>query len=204
MTQPFTQYLRTLRAAMLGAYEHQQYTFGSLLKKLPIVRDASRVPLVSVVLNIDQAIQGLHFYDLEVEFFSNPRRYENFELALNAVESSTGLLLECSYNTDLFDAQSIRRRLEEFEVFLAGIVADANQPVAQIPVLPQTEHHQLLTEWNPPTKVDPQPTCIHQRFEQWAEQTPNATALVYADEHLTYRELNQQANALAHHLRGLG
>ncbi|MEH1924782.1 MAG: amino acid adenylation domain-containing protein [Nostoc sp.] len=201
----FSDYLQTRRSAVLDAYDHQQFTFGSLVKKLLLPRDSSRIPLVPIIFNIDQALDSdkLPFIELEVEFFSNPRAFENFELFINATESHGELILECQYNTNLFDADTIRRRMAEFETLLSGIVANPNQTIAKLPILPAVEQ-QLLATWNNTQTAYPQDICIHQLFEAQVQKTPDAIAVVFEDEQISYRELNQQANQLAHYLQSLG
>ncbi|MDZ7993449.1 MAG: non-ribosomal peptide synthetase [Nostoc sp. EfeVER01] len=201
----FSDYLQTRRSAVLDAYDHQQFTFGSLVKKLVLPRDSSRIPLVPIIFNVDQALDSdrLPFIDLEVEFFSNPRAFENFELFINATESHGELILECQYNTNLFDADTIRRRMAEFETLLLGIVANPNQIIAKLPILPAVEQ-QLLATWNNTQTAYPQDICIHQLFETQVEKTPDAIAVVFEDEQISYRELNQRANQLAHYLQSLG
>ncbi|MEH1786466.1 MAG: amino acid adenylation domain-containing protein [Nostoc sp.] len=201
----FSDYLQTRRSAVLDAYDHQQFTFGSLVKKLLLPRDSSRIPLVPIIFNVDQALDSdkLPFIDLEVEFFSNPRAFENFELFINATESHGQLILECQYNTNLFDADTIRRRIAEFETLLSGIVANPNQTIAKLPILPAVEQ-QLLATWNNTQTAYPQDICIHQLFEAQVERTPDAIAVVFEDEQISYRELNLRANQLAHYLQSLG
>ncbi len=201
----FSDYLQTRRSAVLDAYDHQQFTFGSLIKKLVFPRDSSRIPLVPITFNIDQGLDGnsLPFTGLEVEFFSNPRAFENFELFINATELRGQMTLECQYNTNLFDANTIRRRMAEFETLLAGIVANPNQIIAKLPILPTTEQH-LLASWNNTQTAYPEDLCIHQLFETQVEKTPDAIAVVFEDEQISYRELNLRANQLAHYLQSLG
>ena len=201
----FSDYLQTRRSAVLDAYDHQQFTFGSLVKKLVLPRDSSRIPLVPIIFNVDQALDSdqLPFIDLEVEFFSNPRAFENFELFINATELHGELILECQYNTNLFDADTIRRRMAEFETLLLGIVANPNQSIAKLPILPAVEQ-QLLATWNNTQTAYPQDICIHQLFETQVEKTPDAIAVVFEEELISYRELNLRANQLAHYLQSLG
>lgn len=201
----FSDYLQTRRSAVLDAYDHQQFTFGSLIKKLVFPRDSSRIPLVPITFNIDQGLDGnsLPFTGLEVEFFSNPRAFENFELFINATELRGQMTLECQYNTNLFDANTIRRRMAEFETLLAGIVANPNQIIAKLPILPTTEQ-QLLASWNNTQTAYPEDLCIHQLFETQVEKTPDAIAVVFEDKQISYRELNLRANQLAHYLQSLG
>ncbi|WP_375467717.1 amino acid adenylation domain-containing protein [uncultured Nostoc sp.] len=201
----FSDYLQMRRSAVLDAYDHQQFTFGSLVKKLVLPRDSSRIPLVPIIFNVDQALESdqLSFIDLEVEFFSNPRTFENFELFINATELHGELILECQYNTNLFDADTIRRRMAEFETLLLGIVANPNQSIAKLPILPAVEQ-QLLATWNNTQTAYPQDICIHQLFETQVEKTPDAIAVVFEEELISYGELNLRTNQLAHYLQSLG
>ena len=116
---------------------------------------------------------------------------------------SISLTLECQYNTNLFDADTIRRRMAEFETLLAGIVANPDQSIAKLPLLPEAEQ-QLLTAWNRTEAAYPQDKCIHQLFEAQVARSPSAVAVVFEDQQLTYRELDRRANQLAHYLQTLG
>jgi amino acid adenylation domain-containing protein len=202
--QPFSDYLKSRRSQVLDAYDHQQFTFGRLLQKLAITRDPSRIPLVPVLFNIDQALDTaqLPFPGLEVDLSTNPRAYENFEWFINATELAGHVTLECQYNTNLFDAETIRRRLAEFETLLRGIVAHPEQRIDRLPLLPVSEQ-QILHHWNT-TQVAYPPVCIHQLIETQVTRSPTAIAIAYADQSLTYETLNTQANQLAHYLQSLG
>lgn len=204
--QSFIDYLRSRRTAILDALDCQQLTFGTLVKKLAIPRDLSRIPLVPVTFNLDVQLTEyqLNFDGFKAEVFSNPRTYENFEWAVNASETKNKLVLECQYNTNLFDAATIRRRMAEFEVLLEGIVANPECPLQNLPILTAAEQQQLLVEWNNTQTNYPESACIHQLFEVQAEQTPDAVALVFGEQQLTYKQLNCRANQLAHYLQTLG
>lgn len=147
--QGFTDYLPLLHRTLLDAYEHQQVTFSRLLKHMMIPRDSSRLPLIPVRFNLAREVgeRLIRVHGVEFEMFTNPRCFENFEIFLDAMEQEGALALECYYNTDLFDAQTIRQRLEEFEVLLEGIVASPGQAIATLPLLPEAEQ-QLLQVWN--------------------------------------------------------
>jgi amino acid adenylation domain-containing protein len=201
----FIDYLQSRRSTVLDAYDHQQFTLGSLVQKLSIPRDSSRIPLAPILLNIDQALDSskLPFDSLEVSLFSNPRSYENFELFVNATELAGNLTLECQYNTNLFDAETIRCRMAELETLLEGIVANPSQLILELPLLPISEQ-QLLAGWNDTQTLFPQDICIHQLVEAQVERTPDAIAVVFEDRQLTYRELDARANQLARHLQTLG
>ena len=204
-TQAFSDYLQIRRPIILDAYDHQLFTFGSLIEKLAIPRDTSRIPLVPITFNLDQGLDNdrLLFEDLKVEFSTNPRSYENFEIFINATELRGKVTLECQYNTNLFDAATIRRRLAEFETLLIGIVAAPDTTIDRLPLLPETEL-QLLTSWNQAPVDYPRNSSIQEVFEAQVLATPDAIALIFENEQLSYQELNGRANHLAHYLRGLG
>jgi non-ribosomal peptide synthetase component F len=120
------------------------------------------------------------------------------------VDSSEGISGFVVYSTDLFDAATITRMLGHFQTLLEGIVANPEQRLADLPILSEAERHQLLVEWNTTQTDYPKNQCIHQLFEAQVEQTPDATALVFEDKHITYRELNIRSNKLAHYLQKQG
>lgn len=203
--QSFGEYLSRRKVAVLDAYDRQEFTFGSLIKKLKLPRDPSRIPLVPVVFNIDRGLETdrLPFDGLTVELFSNPRSYENFELYINATELTDRFVLECQYNTNLFDAATIRQRLAEFETLLAGIVANPDRAIALLPILPESER-QLLAQWQQLRSVSTPDRCLHQWFQAKVAENPDAIAVVYETQKLTYQDLDRQANQLAHHLQSVG
>jgi amino acid adenylation domain-containing protein len=193
-----------LRRRLLDALDHQGLSFGTLVRKMRLPRDPSRVPLVSLVFNLDPTMSGAAFEDLDVEVRSNPRSFENFDVFFNAVEDARGLTLECTYNTDLFDEETIDRRLAELQTLLSGIAADPDREIAALPLLPERERRRLLCEWNDTGVAYPADACLHRVFEAQVERTPDAPALLFEGGQLTYAELNRRANRLARRLRGLG
>jgi amino acid adenylation domain-containing protein len=198
--QSFTDYLQQRRSTILDAYEHQDLTFGSLISKLALPRDPSRIPLAPIMFNLERAtaVRGL-FNGLEFESGLNPRDFETFELFINAVDKTDKIVLECQYNTNLFDRQTIQRRLAEFATLLRGIVAHPAQSIATLPLLSEPARQQLLGDWNQTQREYPS-ICLHQLVETQAKLTPEAVAVVFGDEQLTYAELDRQANQLANYL----
>ncbi len=203
----FSEYLRARNSQLLDDYEHQDFTFGSLLKKLAIPRDASRIPLISAVFNIDlNPDDDPHRFDrLTVDTVTNHSAFATFEFFLNAATTTDGQLhLDCQYNTNLFSAATIQRRLAAFENILEQIVEPVTRSISELSLLSLSAEHQLLVTWND-TKTDyPHTKCIHQLFEQRVEIEPEAIALICEQQQLTYRELNHRANQLANYLIGLG
>ena len=201
----FEALVKAVRGTMLDAYDHQQYTYGTLLKKLPIARDPSRLPLVSILFNIDQALaaEAKRFEGLAFDFASNPRHFENFELFINAMDTGSGIRLECQYNLDLFDAATIRRWMAAYESLLRAFVKDSAVPVGAAPLL-SAEERACLAQWNETSMPYPREACLHELVSAQAARTPDRVAVVGGAREMTYAELDQASNRLARRLRGLG
>ncbi len=201
----FSEYLRARNSSILDDYDHQEFTFGSLLQKLAVPRDASRIPLITAVFNIDLDSGSPNDFDrLKVESSLNRGAFSTFEFFLNGASTANGqIALDCQYNTNLFSGDTIQRRLSEFASLLTHIVEQENQPISHLSLLSSAAAQQLLVEWNQ-TQVDYPQQCIHQLFEEQVAINGAAIALVFQQEQLTYAELNQRANHLANYLLTLG
>jgi len=127
-----------------------------------------------------------------------------FDLSLEIVERPDGFSAVFEYDAGLFEATTIQRMATHFQTLLEGIVANPQQRLSDLPLLTVAERHQLLVEWNQTQADYPSDHCIHQLFEAQVERTPDAIAVVYEDQQLTYQELNCRANQLAHYLQTLG
>jgi aspartate racemase len=141
---------------------------------------------------------------LDVQSVRTDSDTAKFDLTLSVVEGAGELKASLAYNTDLFDNATITRMLGHFQVLLEGVVANPDQRLSDLPILTEAEHHQLLVEWNDTKREYPKDKCIHELFEEQVERSPDAVAVVFEDQQLSYRELNQQANQVAHYLRRLG
>jgi len=201
----FSTLLGDCSSSLLDAYEHQSLTYGSLLKKLPIQRDPSRLPLVSVMFNIDQAVKSQFdgFPGIDVELRSNPRHFENFELFINAAQLEGGLRLECQYNTDLFDEQTVRRWLDSYAILLRAAVAAPEQPLNRLAWLSEGDAA-MLRGFQPTRTWFARADLMQSAFERQAAKEPDRVALSCGDIRLTYAELDRRANQVAHILRTHG
>ncbi len=198
--EAFPELLKAVRREVFDATEHQGFSFGSLVKKLPLSRDPGRVPLVPVTFNVDQAMAPFAMGGVRAEVVLNPRRFENFEISLNAAESPADqVVLECTYNRDLFDAETIERRMAEFESFVDAMIAAPERPVDLLGLLPEKERA-LLDQWNG-TDMDAPLTLLHERV---VAQMPDRIAAVCNGDEISYGELECRANQLAHYLVSLG
>lgn len=124
------------KEAVLSAYDNQEFTFGSLLKVIPLKRDVSRIPLVSVIFNIDQQPigQGLDFKGLNCSYKTNPRHFENFEIFVNATVCGDHVVLETQYNTDLFSSDSINKWLSSLNQLLNIVSENIDIQIDKLPL----------------------------------------------------------------------
>jgi len=198
------EHLTTTRGQLLDAYDHQEFTYGTLLQKLTIPRDASRLPLIEVQFNLEKLGDNLRFEGVRTEVHSNPKGFVNTDLFLNVTETSDDLLLNCDYNTDLIDQSTLERWLASYATILRGIVADANGEVENLEILDTAQRRLVLDEWNR-TVVDFGPyEPVYRTIERQAAQTPNRVAVICGGEEWTYRQLNEYSNRMARHLRRQG
>ncbi|MFN7216594.1 amino acid adenylation domain-containing protein, partial [Microcystis sp.] len=201
----FSQLLTRVREVTMDAYAHQDLPFEMLVEALQPERDLSHTPLFQVAFVLQNtpkseiAMTGLTVTDLPPE-----NTTAKFDLTLAMVNTDDGLKGVWEYNTDLFESSTIERLSGHFLNLLGGIAANPQVRISQLPLLTESETNQLLIEWNN-TQVDyPEYKCIHQLFEEQVKRTPDAIAVVCSQQQLTYNELNNRANQLAHYLRKLG
>ncbi|WP_249039727.1 non-ribosomal peptide synthetase/type I polyketide synthase [Archangium gephyra] len=199
----FSEQLAAVKSVLLDGYEHQAYRFATLLEKLRIPRDPSVSPLVTVAFNLDRPVSAPRMSGLETDWLPRPISFAVAELGLSIVELRGELSLDWDYNTDLFDAATIRRTMGHFRRLLEGIAANPEQRLGELPLLSEEERG-CFAEWNRTTAPGHGLACVHHLFEAQVRRTPGAPALSFGGETLTYGELNARANQVAHHLRSLG
>jgi amino acid adenylation domain-containing protein/non-ribosomal peptide synthase protein (TIGR01720 family) len=200
----FRELLGRVREVTLGAYEHQDLPFDLLVEELKPQRDLSHTPLFQVMFVLQNApMSAVELSGLTLQALQSETSTAKFDLTLLMEETESGIRGALEYNTDLFDAATIARMAKHLQTLLAGIVANPDQQMAQLPLLTANEQHQLLT-WNQTLAEYSLNQCIHELFEQQVEKTPDVVAVVFEDQQLTYQQLNTKANQLAHHLQKLG
>ncbi|MGB6629861.1 MAG: amino acid adenylation domain-containing protein, partial [Terriglobales bacterium] len=198
------QFLAQMKETVLAGYDHQNYTYGRLVRKLQIPRDPSRLPLTEVQFNLERVGGDMTFDGFQAEADPNPKSFVNFDIFLNVVESKDGLMLDCDYNTGLFDESTIARWLSHYETLLLGMVENADQSISRLPLLNQADRRQLAIDWNQTAADYPRSLCVHQLFELQAKKTPDVIAAAFESEQLSYRDLDRRANQLANYLRSTG
>ncbi|KVQ86816.1 non-ribosomal peptide synthetase, partial [Burkholderia ubonensis] len=199
-------FLAGTRQNLLDALEHQDFPFAELVREIGAQRDLNAAPLVSAVFNLEPVSALPELPGLKVGLVAPLIRHTAFDLNVNVLDAGQELLIDCDYNTDLFEQSTVQRFLGIYRKLLTSLAGDASAAVARLPLLSDAERNTLTVEWNR-TDTDfgadaEQP--LHRLFEQQAERTPDAVAAVHDDASLTYAELNLRANRLAHHLIALG
>ncbi|WP_236143257.1 non-ribosomal peptide synthetase [Nostoc sp. CMAA1605] len=201
----FRELLSRVRQVCLEAYTHQDVPFEQLVEVLQPERDLSHTPIFQVMFALQNVPIGeLQLPNLSVKPLEPLVKTAKFDLTLSMEERNGCLVGEWEYNTDLFDDTTIERMVKNFQVLLSGILTAPEQNIWELPLLDETERHQLLVTWNHHQVSFTNDQCIHQLFEEQVEKTPDAVAVIFDNQEITYQELNQRANQLANYLRVLG
>ncbi len=201
----FSEFLSQVRQVATSAYTHQDVPFEQVVEALQPERSLSYNPLFQVVFVLENfLLDTLELPDVTLTPQFVERGTSQFDLTLAVWETKAGLIGSWEYNSDLFEPDTIARMTSHFQTLLAAIIANPNQSIGELPLLSQQERHQLLVEWNDTYTPYPKSKCIHELFEEQVEKTPNAIAVVYENQSLTYQQLNDRANQLAHYLQTLG
>ncbi len=199
--ESFLSLLRQLRSTTLDAYAHQDLPFERLVQELQPERDMSRSPLFQVMLVLQIVPpQAFELPGLTLSALETSSRTAKFDLMMRLVEKPDGIFAELEYDTDLFERETIKRMIGDFQVLLESVTANPLEKVSTVQLLTQTERTRLLEEWNQTDAEYARDTCLHQLFELQVDRTPDATCLIGDGVLLTYQELDHRANQLAHYL----
>ncbi len=202
----FTELLERVRVMALGAYAHQDLPFEKLVEELQPERDTGRSPLFQAMMVLQNvpSTAGGEVKGLQLRMIETARETTQFDLVLNVSWAIGELQLGLEYNTDLFEQSTIKRILRYFNMLLESVVSDPEQRLSELQLVTPEEREQLLVHWNDTASEYPRENGIHQVFEDQVERTPEAPAVLFEGQQVTYKELNQRANRLAHHLQRLG
>jgi amino acid adenylation domain-containing protein len=199
----FRELLSRVRGVVLDALAHQDAPFPHVVRELRHRPDLSRNPLFQVVLSQQPQLPSMTSgWDLATEEICNGG--SKLDLMIVIDDRRDRIFGPITYNPDLFDESAIRQLAGNWKALLTGAVVEPGKRVAELPVLTDEERNQIVVEWNETRVTYPKDLCLPALLEAQVERTPDATAVVYEEERLSYRELNARANQLAHHLRKLG
>ncbi|MBK8552371.1 MAG: AMP-binding protein [Ignavibacteria bacterium] len=202
----FSDFLKQVKSVTLEAYEHQDVPFEKVVDAVVGERDQSRSPLFQVML-VNQTIPDITEFllgdvKLSKETFAN--EISKFDLTFHILETPTGIQGSVEYSTDLFKEETIDRMVGHFTELLKSVVKDANQSIGLLQMITDSEKKKILKEFGISETDYPKKKSITDLFEEQAARTPQATAIVFENETLTYQELNERSNQLAHYLRSKG
>jgi len=201
----FRELLARVREVALGAYAHHDLPFELLVAELRTNREANRNPLFQIAFDLQNApapaleLPGLTLHPHELTAATT-----RFDLELHLTSTAEGITGALVYSTELFEESTIRTFAERFRMLLGAVVANSDQRLSRIDLLTDAERKRLLSDWNDTARTYPDQSCIPDLFETWASRTPDSIALAFGDVRITYDELNQRANQLAHYLKSYG
>lgn len=200
----FRELLGRVRDTALDAYAHQEIPFDKLVEELHPERSLSHTPLFQVIFAFENTPPAQVFPGLKMKWLEVDRGTSRCDLSLFATDQPDGVSCMWEYSTDLFDSETIERMMLNFETLLASLIDQPQERISYLQCCSEAERRRLLVEWNSARSGSTDERCMPQLFEAQVEQTPEATALVFADERLTFAELNARANQLARYLRRRG
>ncbi|HSK63090.1 MAG TPA: amino acid adenylation domain-containing protein, partial [Pyrinomonadaceae bacterium] len=202
----FRELLQRERATVLEGFANQDLPFGKLVQELRPVQDASRNPIVqhSLIYLDFPELTVMETLGLTAKHLDIDNGASRFDMTLAMTETEQGYEVDIEYPTDLYRRERIERMTKHLENILESVVVNPTQRLSDLPLLSENEERQLLIEWNDTAVEYPFDRCIHELFEAQVAHRPDAVALLFENERLTYRELNEQANRVAHYLREAG
>ncbi|MCP4660216.1 MAG: AMP-binding protein, partial [bacterium] len=201
----FQELLARVRQEALDAYAHQDVPFERLVEELQPQRDLSTSPLFQVAFTLQNAPQeNLELPGLTLSAMAVEGSVAKFDLTLSFEQSAGGIFGGLEYNVDLFDATTMDRFLAHFVRLLEGVVEDPERRLSELPWWSEASRHQLLVEWNDTPGDATDARSVHELFEAQVRRAPDAVAVEYGRERVSYRELDARADRLARELAGLG
>ena len=198
----FRELLSRIRQVALAAYAHHDAPFDRLVSELHPQRSRSHAPLVQVMFQLRRLPKQVELSDLTLTEYRVETRSASSELAFELAEISEGLLCRAQHRSDLFDSETIGRLLSHYRTLLESIVSDPSRRLSELRLLSERQRRRLLFEWARPTFESSRSVRVLDLFDAQVARRPDALAVVCEGRTLTYRELDKQANQLAHHLRG--
>lgn len=195
--QSIGMYLKRLQGVVLNAYEHRDFTYGSLVHALKIPAASGRLPLSEVQFNVEKLGTSVRFSRLDSKVLANSKHFVNFDLFLNIVEGAHGLRLECDFNTDLFDEKTIGRWLQYYRNLLTSIVEDVTIATGRLTIFEAEELEWLTRTINKTYKPYPRDSTISSAITRQLDRFPDSTAVEFSDDRLSCGDLERQTTCLA-------
>ncbi len=203
--QSFRELVGRTRRRVLDALDHQELPFEKLVEALQPERDVSRTPLFQAMFVLENALEYERPLgdDLTMRVVEIPSGTAKYDLTLAMEESAAGFVGSLEFSSDLFDAETAERMAGHLRVLLGSVAADPDAAVGELELLPAGERRRLA-EWNDTAAAFPAGRLVPELFAEQAARTPDAVAVVFGDERVSYRELDERSARLAGVLARLG
>ncbi|MBM3093834.1 amino acid adenylation domain-containing protein [Ensifer sp. T173] len=193
----FDEHLKATQQLVLGAFEHQDYTYGTLVRKLGVKRDTHRLPLTEIQFNLERVPDNLEFGGLQTKIASNAKAFSNFDMFFNLTESPNGVRIDVDYNAEVFERSTIERWIGHFATLVAALAADITRPIHDLPLLSAAEQAWLAEGLNDMAADYDRDAFVFSLFAQKAAEQPSAIAVELDGKTMTYGELEGRSNQLA-------
>ncbi|MEV6865902.1 amino acid adenylation domain-containing protein [Streptosporangium subroseum] len=204
----FDELLERTKVSVLDAFDHAEVPFEQLVNALGVPRDVSRSPVFQAMFALQNYQMGriadAGSSDLRITWLPTDLRATRFDIELHVIEVADGLIVKFAYNTALFDEATVARMATRFVTLLRAIVAAPATRVSELPILDTDEQTLLVDTWNDTGVTLDESATLHGLIEEQAARTPDAVAVTFEGSHLTYAELGERADRVAHRLGELG
>ena len=201
----FREILNQVRQVATDAHNYQDIPYNQVVEALNPQRNLSYNPVFQILFDLQHSLTDkLQLPGLTLQPFLGEHSTSKFDLSLIIEDKGTELIGAWEYSSDLFTQEAISRITENFQTLLNGIVNNPETPINQLPIISAFEQQQILEKWNNTQQDYPESFCIHELFTQQVIKTPDAIAVKFGNQQLTYTQLNQKANQLANYLQNCG
>ena len=201
----FREILNQVRQVATDAHNYQDIPYNQVVEALNPQRNLSYNPVFQILFDLQHSLTDkLQLPGLTLQPFLGEHSISKFDLSLIIEDRGTELIGAWEYSSDLFTQEAISRITENFQTLLNGIVNNPETPINQLPIISAFEQQQILEKWNNTQQDYPESFCIHELFTQQVIKTPDAIAVKFGNQQLTYTQLNQKANQLANYLQNCG
>ncbi|WP_051240536.1 non-ribosomal peptide synthetase [Paenibacillus alvei] len=203
--KPFLSYLKEIKETMLNAYEHQDYPFEELIEQVQVNRDLSRNAIFDTMFVLqNKESKPFELDQLLMKPYHTEHKTAKFDLTLQAVDEEAGIAFHLEYATSLYKLETVQRFARHFVQLIASVIENPQASLATLQIVADEERVQLISLFNDTQLTYPRELAIHQWFEEQAERTPHAPAVLFGEKQCSYGELNEKANRLARTLRRAG
>ncbi|MCJ7997671.1 amino acid adenylation domain-containing protein [Rhizobium cremeum] len=202
-SKSFETHLKATQQLVLKAFEHQDYTYGTLVKTLGVKRDPRRLPLTGIQFNLERVAGNAEFSGLTARMEPNPKAFSNFDMFLNMIEGTDGIRIDVDYNADVLDRETVERWVGHFVSLVTALAKDMEQPIAALSLLSPQETEWLVHGLNQSTVDYDRDAFVFSLFSRKAAEHPDKVAAVHRGKTITYGDLDARSNRLARHIRSV-